>query len=49
MSGAATGAEFQNWAGDCTGPGACALTLDAARRVLAIFIDDDTLFFGGFE
>jgi GH25 family lysozyme M1 (1,4-beta-N-acetylmuramidase) len=34
-----TGMEFSDWSGDCTGTGACAVTMDAARAVTATFID----------
>ena len=34
----ATGWRFSQWAGDCTGTGACSVTMDEARQVEAVFI-----------
>ena len=33
----ATGLEFAGWSGDCTGTGACSVTMDQARSVTATF------------
>lgn len=48
VASADPGAEFLNWAGDCTGT-TCQVTLDEARSVIAIFGDGDLLFLDGFE
>jgi Divergent InlB B-repeat domain len=34
---AASGSSFAGWTGDCTGTGACAVTMDAAKSVTATF------------
>ncbi len=34
---ATTGSEFVNWTGDCTGSGACSLTMSAERSVVGVF------------
>ncbi|MEW6059368.1 MAG: GH25 family lysozyme, partial [Actinomycetota bacterium] len=34
------GMEFSGWSGDCTGRGACVVTMNAAHSVTAKFIDD---------
>jgi hypothetical protein len=34
---AASGSSFAGWIGDCTGTGACAVTMDAAKNVTATF------------
>ena len=44
----ASGSEFLNWAGDCTGS-SCQITLDAPRQAIAIFGNGDLLFLDGFE
>lgn len=44
----ASGSEFLNWAGDCTGS-SCQITLDAPRQAIAVFGDGDLLFLDGFE
>ena len=49
LATAAPGAQFQNWAGNCSGSGSCIVTLDDNRRVIGIFTDSDTLFLDGFE
>lgn len=43
------GIQFLNWAGDCSGSGACQVNLNAMRRVVAIFADGDTIFIDSYE
>jgi len=38
------GFSFVSWDGDCSGSGACQLTMDAVREVEALFVSDDPLF-----
>jgi hypothetical protein len=47
---AATDWEFTGWSGDCTGSGACTVTMDTVRSVTATFtLIDDMPFIDGFE
>lgn len=39
---AAAGYNFSSWSGDCTGTGSCAVTMDAAKNVVAVFVVDST-------
>jgi hypothetical protein len=39
---AETGSEFTEWGGDCTGTGACELTMDADKSVTATFDEEPT-------
>jgi Divergent InlB B-repeat domain len=39
---AATGSKFANWTGDCTGTGACLLTMNAAHSVVGVFNAEST-------
>ena len=38
---AETGSEFTGWSGDCTGTGACVLTMDADKEVTATFDEEE--------
>jgi hypothetical protein len=35
-----SGSELSGWSGDCTGAASCAVTMTAARTVMATFVDD---------
>lgn len=40
----ATGWRFSQWTGDCTGSGACSVTMNGARQVEAVFVRQVNLF-----
>jgi hypothetical protein len=42
ITSAATGSKFANWTGDCTGTGACLLTMSAAHSVVGVFNAEST-------